>query len=69
MPKRQKKEETSKKESKFVDNALGITVFLLTELQNASQLAPIPFIRVAASLALEIVSDIQVCTFVESSMI
>ena len=45
----------------LTDSTLAISAFVLDALQHASQFAPIPFLQMAASVALSIVQQAQVC--------
>lgn len=45
----------------LTDGTLAISAFVLDALQRASLFAPIPFLQMAASVALSIVLQAQVC--------
>lgn len=49
----------STKVSAVVDASLGIAAFVLTQLQAAAAASPVPFISTAASIALNIVTNVQ----------
>jgi hypothetical protein len=46
-----------------IDNTLEISITVLDTLRRASQLAPVPFLQMAASIALSIVQQAQVCFY------
>lgn len=60
------KPEESEGCSNLTDNTLAISAFVLEALQRASQIAAVPFLQMAASIALSIVQQTQVC-FTKSS--